>query len=57
MFNEHYLCKTDSVSDVVAQTESFTKPTAKPETAPVKQESVFTSDDSDIDLDELLKDL
>jgi len=61
MFNEHYLCKTDSVSDVVAQTASFTKPTAKPETAPVKQESVFTSDDSDsdsdIDLDELLKDL
>jgi len=57
MFNEHYLCKTDSVSDVVAQTASFTKPTAKPEPAPVKQESVFTSDDSDIDLDELLKDL
>jgi len=57
MFNEHYLCKTDSVSDVVAQTASFTKPTAKLETAPVKQESVFTSDDSDIDLDELLKDL
>lgn len=57
MFNEHYLCKTDSVSDVVAQTAPFTKPTAKPETAPVKQESVFTSDDSDIDLDELLKDL
>jgi hypothetical protein len=57
MFNEHYLCKADPVGDVVAQATSFAKPAAKPEPAPVKQESTFVSDDSDIDLDELLKDL
>ena len=57
MFNEHYLCNSEPVSTPAPQAASKPVATPAPKQEPAKQESVFTTDDSELDLDELLKDL